>query len=79
MQSDKKHPLLGNGSVNTFQGQWILMQQLTKCWKLCFLCDQRRGHEEEDIVDETHRLRPPEIQLTLNGRNIPFVNHVKNI
>jgi hypothetical protein len=25
----------------------------------------------------SHRLRPPEAHLTLNGRNIPFVNHVK--
>jgi hypothetical protein len=24
-----------------------------------------------------HRLRPPEAHLTLNGQNIPFVNHVK--
>jgi hypothetical protein len=24
-----------------------------------------------------HRLRSPEIHLTLNGQNIPFVNHVK--
>jgi hypothetical protein len=25
----------------------------------------------------SHRLRPPEVHLTMNGRNIPFVNHVK--
>jgi hypothetical protein len=25
----------------------------------------------------SHRLRPPEFHLTLNGQNIPFVNHVK--
>jgi hypothetical protein len=25
----------------------------------------------------SHRLRPPETYLTLNGRNIPFVSHVK--
>jgi hypothetical protein len=25
----------------------------------------------------SYRLRPPEAHLTLNGRNIPFVNHVK--
>jgi hypothetical protein len=25
----------------------------------------------------SHRLRPLEASLTLNGRNIPFVNHVK--
>jgi hypothetical protein len=24
-----------------------------------------------------HRLRPPEAHFTLNGSNIPFVNHVK--
>jgi hypothetical protein len=27
----------------------------------------------------SHRLRPPEAHLTLNGQNIPFVNHVKYI
>jgi hypothetical protein len=25
----------------------------------------------------SYRLRPPEAHVTLNGRNIPFVNHVK--
>jgi hypothetical protein len=25
----------------------------------------------------SHRLRPPEDHLTLNGRNMPLVNHVK--
>jgi hypothetical protein len=25
----------------------------------------------------SHKLRPPEAHLTLNGRNIPFFNHVK--
>jgi hypothetical protein len=25
----------------------------------------------------SHRLTPPEVRLTLNGRNIPFVNDVK--
>jgi hypothetical protein len=25
----------------------------------------------------SHRLRPPDAHLTLNGQNIPFVNHVK--
>jgi hypothetical protein len=25
----------------------------------------------------SHRLRPPEAHLILNGQNIPFINHVK--
>jgi hypothetical protein len=29
------------------------------------------------IIYISHRRRPPEAHLTLNGRNIPFVNHVK--
>jgi hypothetical protein len=28
-------------------------------------------------IHVSHRLRPPEAHLTLNGQNIPFVNHVK--
>jgi hypothetical protein len=27
----------------------------------------------------SHGLRPSEAHLTLNGRNIPFVNHVKQL
>jgi hypothetical protein len=29
------------------------------------------------VIDYFHRLRPPEAHLTVNGRNIPFVSHVK--
>jgi hypothetical protein len=29
------------------------------------------------VSSAIHRLRPPEAHLTLNGQNIPFVNHVK--
>jgi hypothetical protein len=29
------------------------------------------------VIYLSHRLRPPEAHLTLNGQNIPFVNHVK--
>jgi hypothetical protein len=33
--------------------------------------------DKTQAVYFSHRLRPPEVRLTLNGRNIPFVKHVK--
>jgi hypothetical protein len=42
-----------------------------KCWNIKIDVDKTRA------VYICHRLRPPEVHLTLNGRNIPFVNHVK--
>jgi hypothetical protein len=38
------------------------------------------NNEDEDKTQAiyfSHRLRPPKYHLTLNGWNIPFVNHVK--
>jgi hypothetical protein len=35
------------------------------------------NEDETRPVYFSHRLRTPEVHLTLNGRNISFVNHVK--
>jgi hypothetical protein len=35
------------------------------------------NEDKTQAIYFSHRLRPPETHLTLNGRNIPFVNHVK--
>jgi hypothetical protein len=40
-------------------------------WKIKIKADKDRP------IYFSHRDRPPEAHLTLNGRNIPFVNHVK--
>jgi hypothetical protein len=43
-------------------------------------CERWNIKVNEDKTQATyfpHKLRPPEAHLTLNGRNIPFVNHVK--
>jgi hypothetical protein len=34
-------------------------------------------NDKTQAIYFSQRLRPPEAHLTLNGRNIPFVNHVK--
>jgi hypothetical protein len=35
------------------------------------------GYNEEYNYEELVRLRSPEVHPTVNGRNIPFVDHVK--
>jgi hypothetical protein len=35
------------------------------------------NEDKTQAIYFSRRLRPPETYLTLNGRNIPFVNHVK--
>jgi hypothetical protein len=35
------------------------------------------NEDKTQAIYFSHRRRPPETHLTLNGRNIPFVNHVK--
>jgi hypothetical protein len=35
------------------------------------------NEEKTQAIYFTHRNRPPDSPLTLNGRNIPFVNSVK--
>jgi hypothetical protein len=36
-----------------------------------------RNEDKTQAVYFSHCLRPPEVHLTLNGQNIPFVKHVK--
>jgi hypothetical protein len=43
-------------------------------------CECRNIKLNEDKTQAiyfSHRLRPPEAHLTLNGQNIPFLNHAK--
>jgi hypothetical protein len=35
------------------------------------------GFRKTQAIYFSYRLRPPEAHLTLNGRNIPFVNYAK--
>jgi hypothetical protein len=35
------------------------------------------NEDKTQAIYFSHKLRPPEAHLTLNGRNIPFVNNVK--
>jgi hypothetical protein len=35
------------------------------------------NEDKTQVICISHTLWPPEAHLTLNGRNIPFVNHVK--
>jgi hypothetical protein len=41
------------------------------CWKI------KINEDRTQAIYFSRRLRPPDAPLTLNGRNIPFVNHVK--
>jgi hypothetical protein len=43
----------------------------------CERCNIKINEDKTQIIFFSHRLRAPEAHLTLNGRNIPFVNHVK--
>jgi hypothetical protein len=38
-----------------------------------------RPEDKTQAIYFSHRLRPPEAHLTLNGWNIPFVNHVNSL
>jgi hypothetical protein len=42
-----------------------------KCWNININKDKTQA------IYVSHRLRPPEVHLTLNRQNIPSVNHVK--
>jgi hypothetical protein len=42
-----------------------------ECWNI-------KINEDRIGLYFCHRLRPPEAQLTLNGRNIPFVNYLNS-
>jgi hypothetical protein len=45
----------------------ISVRSVPRCYK-----------QDELLLDSvSHSLGPPEAHLTLNGRNIPFINHVK--
>jgi hypothetical protein len=43
----------------------------------CKRCNIKIKEEKIRAVYFSHRLKPSEVHLTLNGQNIPFVNHVK--
>jgi hypothetical protein len=42
-----------------------------ECWNI------KINKDKAQAIYFSHRLGPPEAHFTLNGRNIPFVNHVK--
>jgi hypothetical protein len=43
----------------------------------CERCNIKINEDKNWVIYFTHRNRPPDFLLTLNGRNIPFVNSVK--
>jgi hypothetical protein len=45
--------------------------------EMCERWSIKISEAEIEVIYFLHRFRPPESHLTLNGRNIPFVNHVK--
>jgi hypothetical protein len=54
------------------------LQQGLKSTKMyCKRWNIKINEDKAQVVYFSHWLRPPEIHLTLNGRNIPFVKHVK--
>jgi hypothetical protein len=42
-----------------------------ECWNI------KTNEDKAQAINFSHRLRPPEAHLALNGRNIPFVNNEK--
>jgi hypothetical protein len=51
----------GQNAIEMWCKHWNIKMNKDKTWAVYF----------------SHRRRPSEVHLTLNGRNIPFVNHVK--
>jgi hypothetical protein len=45
----------------------------SECWNI------KINEDMAHTIYFSHRLRPPAAHLTLNGQNIPFMNHVKYI
>jgi hypothetical protein len=54
-----------------------LQPALSAIEKWCERWNIQISEDKTQTINLSHRLRPPEAHLTLNGRNIPFVNHVK--
>jgi hypothetical protein len=46
------------------------MAEWSKHWNI------KINEDRTQAVYFTHRIRPPEFLLTINGQNIPFVNNV---
>jgi hypothetical protein len=46
-----------------------------RCELVCW--DVKINEDKTQAIYFSHRFRSPEAHLTLNGRDIPFVNHVK--
>jgi hypothetical protein len=47
------------------------VEEWSKLWNI------KINEDKTQAIYFSHRIRPPESLLTLNGRNIPFVNNVK--
>jgi hypothetical protein len=54
-----------------------LQRGLSAIEKRCESWNIKLNEDKTQAIYFSHRLRPPEFHLTLNGRNIPFVHHVK--
>jgi hypothetical protein len=54
-----------------------LQRDLNSIDTLCKRWNFKINEDKTRAVYFSHRLRPPEAHLTLNGRNTPLVNHVK--
>jgi hypothetical protein len=46
-------------------------------WNIKINEEKKINEDKTQAIYFSHRLRPPEAHIILNGRNIPFVNHVK--
>jgi hypothetical protein len=54
-----------------------LQRGLSSIGTWCERWNMKLNKDTNQAIYFSHRLRLPETQLTFNGRNIPFVNHVK--
>jgi hypothetical protein len=45
----------------------------------CEHCNIKVNEHKTLVIYFSHRFRPPDAHLTLNGWNVPFVNHVKHL
>jgi hypothetical protein len=59
--------------VRKLQRSLSSMATWCECWNIKINEDKTQG------IYFSHSCRPPDSHLTLNGRNIPFVNSVKSL
>jgi hypothetical protein len=57
--------------IRKLQQGFSAVETWCECWNI------KINKDKAQVIYLSHRLRPPEAHLPLNGQNISFVSHVK--